>query len=180
MRTLRTDSSSNTVSLDCSSLDNSNALRILRLIFPDIIIFAASTICFVIIRRRLSFFYRRRIDERSLSTPVTPLSPDSTETNAEKKFWQRLTSILRHARLLLQFLLVGLAAFIYPSIINAMYFLFFLSLVVIWSLAMRLGHKFALARSLLVVYAGIHLLVLYLYQFTFFQDVFEPLSLGSK
>jgi glucan phosphoethanolaminetransferase (alkaline phosphatase superfamily) len=68
----------------------------------------------------------------------------------------------------------------YPSIINSVYFLFFLALAFIWSLSITFGRKYILARALLVIYTGIHLLIFYLYQFGFFQDVLQPLSLWSK
>jgi hypothetical protein len=53
-------------------------------------------------------------------------------------------------------------------------------LAFIWSLSIKLGRKYTLARAILVIYAGIHLLIFYLYQFGFFQNGLEPLSLWSK
>jgi len=150
------------------SLDNSNAIRILRLIFPDIIILAVSTICFVTIRRTI------------LSSTVSSAANNNNDTEGQKQLWPRLLSILRRIRLFIQFAIVGFAAFVYPSIINSIYFIFFLTLAFIWSLSAKFGKKYAFARALLVIYTGVHLLVLYLYQFGFFQDVLPPLSLWSK
>lgn len=163
------------------SLDNSNALRILRLIFPDIIIFAASTICFVIIRRLL--IQSRRRQRTDAQTPNPLESSPSTSSSSEGKrrnFWPRILSVIRRIRLFIQYLILGFAAFVYPSILNSIYFLFFLIIAFIWSLSMKFGRKFAFVRALLVLYAGLHLLTYYLYQFTFFQDAFQPLSLLSK
>jgi hypothetical protein len=169
------------------SLDNSNAVRILRLIFPDIIIFAASTICFIIIRRSLLNSKRLERNDLQISTTtttnVTNISPSSTSTNSGTKrnrFWPRILSVIRRIRLLIQFIIVGFAAFLYPSILNSIYFIFFLTIAFLWSLSIKFGRKFALIRALLVVYTGIHLLIFYLYQFTFFQEAFPPLSLLSK
>ncbi|CAF3267963.1 unnamed protein product [Rotaria sp. Silwood2] len=164
----------------CLSLDNSNAIRILRLIFPDIIILAISIICFVIIRRQLLSTRNRETNEPLTSQTISPLTNSSISTTSQTKLWPRLLSILRRARLFLQFVIVGFAAFVYPSIINSIYFIFFLTLAFIWSLSVNFGRKYALARTLLSIYAGVHLLIFYLYQFGFFQDVLQPLSLWSN
>ncbi|CAF3472921.1 unnamed protein product [Rotaria socialis] len=165
-------------------LDNSNALRILRLIFPDIIIFAISTVCCCVIRRRLSLPRHRETNEILPSPTTSPLTTSSastsTDTGSEQKLWPRLLSILRRLRLFVQFVLVGFAAFVYPSIINSVYFIFFLIIVFIWSLSVNFGRKYTSARVLLAIYAGVHLLTFYLYQFEFFQEVLPPLSLWSN
>jgi hypothetical protein len=166
--------------LNSSSLDNSNAIRILRLIFPDIIILAASTICFVIIRRTILLSRRRQTDDQLISSTISPSTASSTSIEDQQRLWPRLLSILKRTRLFIQFAIVGFAAFVYPSIINSVYFIFFLTLAFIWSLSVKFGKKFAFARTLLVIYTGVHLLVLYLYQFGFFQDILPPLSLWSK
>jgi hypothetical protein len=165
------------------SLDNANAIRILRLVFPDIIILAVSIVCIVIIRRTLSSSKRRQLNELQTST-TSNTSPGSNSSAASTKnrrtIWPRLLSIIRRLRLFLQFVIVGFAAFVYPSIINSIYFIFFLIIALIWSFSIKFGRKFAIARALLVVYTGLHLLAFYLYQFAFFQEVLPPLSLWSK
>ncbi|CAF1201689.1 unnamed protein product [Rotaria sp. Silwood1] len=161
-------------------LDNSNAKRILRLIFPDIIILAISIICFVLLRRQLISIRSREIDDHPTPTVISPLTDSSISTTNQMKLWPRLLSIIRRARLFLQFVIVGFAAFVYPSIINSIYFIFFLTLAFIWSLSVHFGKKYALARTLLSIYAGVHLLTFYLYQFGFFQDILQPLSLWSN
>ncbi|CAF4702929.1 unnamed protein product [Rotaria sp. Silwood1] len=166
-------------------LDNSNAIRILRLIFPDIIIFAISTICFFTIRRTLIILRRRQRNEiqTSITSDTINISPSidsSTSTTTKRNSWPRLLSIVRRIRLFIQFIIVGFAAFVYPSIINSIYFIFFLIIAFLWSLSINFGKKFALVRALLVIYTGLHLLTLYLYQFTFFQEALPPLSLWSN
>jgi hypothetical protein len=111
------------------------------------------------------------------------MSPSANSNNSgvsQKNIWPRLLSVVRRTRLLLQFIIVGFAAFVYPSIINSIYFIFFLTLAFIWSLSIKFGKKYALARALVVIYTGVHLLIFYLYQFGFFQEILEPLSLWSK
>jgi hypothetical protein len=114
------------------------------------------------------------------ATTLPSTNSNSTSSTSLKLIWPRLLSVLRPIRLFLQFVIVGIAAFMYPSIINSIYFVFFLILAFLWSLSIKFGRKYTLARALLVIYTGIHLLIFYLYQFGVFQDVLQPLSLWSK
>jgi hypothetical protein len=146
---------------------------------------AASAICFIIIRRSLIQSKHRERTEIQVSstTTATNASTSSTSTSSltkQRKFWPRILSILRSIRLLIQFVIIGFAAFVYPSIMNSVYFIFFLSIAFLWSLSIKFGRKYALIRALLVVYTGLHLLTFYLYQFGFFQEALPPLSLFSK
>ncbi|CAF1290006.1 unnamed protein product [Adineta steineri] len=166
-------------------LDNSNAIRILRLIFPDIIIFAVATICLVISRRSLRTSRRREVTELQTSstsntTSVSPSSTSSLNIINRKNIWPKLLSVIRRIRLFIQFIIVGFAAFVYPSIINSIYFIFFLVIAFSWSFTIKFGRKYTLIRALLVIYTGMHIILFYLYQFTFFQEVLPPLSLWSN
>ena len=163
-------------------LDQANAIRILRLVFPDIIILAVSTICVVIIRRTLIASRRRQTSELENSQRSTQSAASNSNPNGSKPkaVWPRLLSIVRRARLFSQFVLVGFAAFIYPRFINSVYFLFFLIIAFIWSSSVKFGRKYAVARAFLVIYTGAHLILFYLYQFEFFQRDLPPLSLWSK
>lgn len=163
------------------SLDNSNAVRILRLLFPDLIILATSLICLIIIRRRL-ILSRRHQRQRQVEEIVPSLltSPSTLSERSSPHLWPRFLSIVRRLRLSLQFVLVGVAAFLCPSVLNSMYFLFFLLMSMYSSLSIRFDHRFTRLRSVLLVYTGVHLLLFYLYQFGFFQDVLQPRSFPSK
>lgn len=161
-------------------MDNSNAIRILRLIFPDVIILAVSTICVFVIRYRVVTSRRREVIE-DLATPASPLTISSNSSTAiPRKIWPRLLSLMRRVRLFIQFVVVGFAAIVYPSILNSVYFVFFLTLAFIWSLSVNFGTKYVYARVLLALYAGLHILTFYVYQFGFFQDALHPLSFTSK
>ena len=144
-----------------------------------------STICFIIIRRRLIILRRHQTsDVLSSATSNTVNRLSSTNSNAgivnRTNVLSRLTSIIKRIRLLIQFVIVGLAALFNPSLMNSLYFIFFLSIGFAWSLSIKFGRKFAIIRALFVIYTSIHLLILYLYQFTFFQEALPPLSLWSK
>ncbi len=146
---------------------------------------ATCAIGFIIIRRSLIQAKHRERTEIQTSATTTTANPSlsSTSTSSlvkQKRFWPRVVSIIQSIRLFIQFVIVGFAAFVYPSIINSIYFVFFLLIAFLWSLSIKCGRKFAWLRALLVIYTGLHLLTLYLYQFAFFQDAFPPLSLLSK
>lgn len=146
------------------------------------IIFAVSTVCVIIIHRSLVASRRRHTIEieNSVRANLSSASNSNSNVGKAKAVWPRLLSIVRRARLFVQFALVGFAAFIYPSFINSVYFLFFLIIAFIWSASVKFGRKFAIARAALVIYTGVHLFIFYLYQFEFFQNELSPLSLWSN
>ncbi|CAF4115196.1 unnamed protein product [Rotaria sp. Silwood2] len=161
-------------------LDNSNAIRIFRLIFLDIVIFAISIIDFFVIQCTLISIRRRQTSITSNTTNRSSSMNSSNSTLKKINKWSRLLSIVRFMCLFIQFIIVGFAAFVYPSILNSIYFIFFLMITFLWSLSIEFDKRFALIRALLVIYTGIHLFTLYIYQFTFFQEAFVPLSLWSN
>ena len=69
---------------------------------------------------------------------------------------------------------------IYPSVISAVYFVSFLFLATWLSSYKTLGRKFAGFRIFLLVYSGLHLLLLHLYQFQFFQEFVPYDSLYAR
>lgn len=72
------------------------------------------------------------------------------------------------------------AAVILPSILTGIYFLLLLAIGVVWST----NHSFPLlvhwSKLLTLLYSGIHLFVMYIYQFYAFQDEFAPDSKWIK
>ena len=61
-----------------------------------------------------------------------------------------------------------------------MYFLVFLVLGVMWASYQSLGNRFSYFRIMLLLYAGCHILILYLYQFQFFQDALPKDDLVAR
>ena len=77
--------------------------------------------------------------------------------------------------------LLSCAGIMHPSLISFVYFFLFCSIMTLWS---RL-HTFsdtAILRLLLAVqvYTATHLVVLYLYQFQFLQNMLPPDSLAAR
>ena len=71
-----------------------------------------------------------------------------------------------------------------PSLSSAIYFIIFLILGTMWAChkAFRLRRKkaFAYLRFTLMVYSGVHVVTLYMYQFQFFQTSLPPESLLAR
>lgn len=75
-------------------------------------------------------------------------------------------------------LMLLLAGIMQPNVLSSVYFLIFIILGVCWAFHL-LEHvmkntSFILIKIILTVYAGLHVLVLYMYQFPFFQEILEP------
>ncbi|ESO89783.1 hypothetical protein LOTGIDRAFT_124598, partial [Lottia gigantea] len=66
--------------------------------------------------------------------------------------------------------LIGASGIILPSVLSAVYFVSFLTIATLWALYYSMGRKFAFYRGFLLIFSGLHILTLHLYQFQFFQD----------
>ncbi|CAF3499416.1 unnamed protein product [Rotaria sp. Silwood1] len=135
-------------------LDTFSDIRILCVIFPDIVIFIVSTICFVIIQYSLYNSRSSQSNDFQTSTisHTTNISSSNSSTTIinRNNHWSRLLSEVRHIRLFIEFIIVGFTAFVKPSLINSIYFILFLIIAFMWSLSVEFGRKFALIRALLV------------------------------
>ena len=135
--------------------------NIIRVVVPDIAMFIVSLVVFILCRK----FIPRQ----------TPNDDDPNLSHAES-FSSVRTRIIQTTvlvNLLGQFLVVLLLAasgIAFPSVISSIYFLTFLGVATWWSCYKSLGRKFAVFRILLLIYSGANLVILYLYQFQFFQE----------
>ncbi len=77
-------------------------------------------------------------------------------------------------------LFLGLSGIAYPSVISSTYLLVFLGVASWWGFYKPLGSKFAVIRIILIIYAGGHMILLYLYQFQFFQEAISPDNFYAK
>ena len=146
--------------------DHVAALDILRIIVPDVVVFALSLSC-VICSRGL-------ID----SSPLRPEEPQrilNVPTNGSP--WDNIMPYL-----IAVMLLVG--GITLPSLPCVIYFVTFLVLATMWAChkAIPSQHScfFKCIRVCLTIYSGCHLVALYLYQFQFFQDVLPPDHLVAR
>ena len=77
-------------------------------------------------------------------------------------------------------LLLALAGIALPSLLSATYFLSFLVIATWWGCYRSLGNRFAVFRIVLLVYSALHLVLLYLYQFQFFQEALDPANFYAR
>ena len=137
-------------------LEPNDIVNILRNTVPDIGIFISSLIFLISFKKLL---------------PAPDCEADSSPVA------QKRTPLTTMRRLVGNFFVVFMLAasgIAYPSILSAVYFVLFL-MVVTWLSCLRtLGARFAILRCVLLVYCGIHMILLYLYQFKFFQSSLPP------
>ena len=87
--------------------------------------------------------------------------------------WKKLCDVLTT-------LLFGFSGVMVPSLLTSVYFLSFLFICTWWGCFRTIGDKFAKFRIVMLFYSGLHLLVLYLYQFQFFQEILIPDSFYAR
>ena len=108
--------------------------------------------------------------------------------------WETARELLRQHRPVYQhtesfFILIGelfmtallaLSGIAAPCVLSSVYFLSFLSISTWWACYQKLGKRFQFLRVGLLVYAGLHLIVEYLYQMQFFQEYIHPDTLLAR
>ncbi|XP_074617953.1 piezo-type mechanosensitive ion channel component 1-like isoform X1 [Acropora palmata] len=148
-----------------SRFDGVPAIEVFRIIAPDVIVMAVAIICIV--------FYRGLIG----ISPLPPNTPRHFKMPSDSTTWDNVMPYFIAVMLLI-------AGIMLPSLASAIYFIIFLILGTMWAChkAFRLRRKkaFAYLRFTLMVYSGLHLVTLYLYQFQFFQASLPPEHLLAR
>lgn len=148
-----------------SRFDGVPALDVFRIIAPDVVVIAVSITCVVCSRGLID------------STPLRPQTPQHIKISTDSSTWDNVMPYF-----IAVMLLVG--GIMLPSLASAIYFVMFLILGTMWAChkAVRLRRKraFAYVRFGLMVYSGLHVLILYMYQFQFFQRYLPPESLLAR
>lgn len=145
--------------------DGVPAIEVFRIIAPDVIVMAVAIICIV--------FYRGLIGV----SPLPPNTPRHFRMPSDSTTWDNVMPYFIAVMLLI-------AGIMLPSLASAIYFIIFLILGTMWAChkAFRLRRKkaFAYLRFTLMIYSGLHLVTLYLYQFQFFQASLPPEHLLAR
>lgn len=154
--------------LNSFRFDNCAVKDIIRLLAPDVIVFICSLIAV--------------LSARHLTVPMEPYSSDLMQATSEPI----TTSTSRFEYILPIFgaLLLLLAGIIQPNLLSSIYFIFFLVFGICWAFHL-LDHikrhsSFFFLKILLTVYTGLHVLVLYMFQFPFFQKVLDPTTFLAR
>ena len=147
-------------SLLFSRLEANDVVNIIRIVVPDIGMFIMSLVILIICKK----FIPRE---------APPLS-SIQQSSLRRRVVEGTYTLVYNVGEFLVVLFMGLSGIAYPSVISSIYFLAFLAVATWWACYKTLGSKFAVLRVVLILYAGAHLLLLYLYQFQFFQDALSP------
>ena len=136
--------------------------NIIRVVVPDIAMFIVSLVVFILCRK---FIPRQTQDN-----PDDPGLSYADSFSSVKTRIIQTTVIVNVIGQFLVVLLLAASGIAYPSVISSVYFLTFLGVAIWWSCYKSVGRKFAVFRILLLIYSGAHMVLLYLYQFQFFQE----------
>ncbi|XP_041455408.1 piezo-type mechanosensitive ion channel component 1-like isoform X4 [Lytechinus variegatus] len=143
-------------------LDDLNGINIARLVVPDVILLVVSVMVF------LSCKY-------ILTPPQTTQSESSEHGESLSPVMERRprrTSVvvegLRSCNIMI---FCALSGIILPSAISAVYFVSFLVVVTWWSFYQSWGRVFKSIELLWLIYSGAHVIILYIVQFQFFQEL---------
>lgn len=149
-----------------SRLDNTPVVDVVRLVVPDVAVFIVALLVFIICHVVLK---KEAAQQQDLPT-----------TQVIRTRRPRVNFVIAFFGEFLLSLLIGASGIILPSVLNAVYFLTFLVVGTVWACYRKLGRKFAGFRVFLLVYTGLHILLLHLYQFEFFQDFLPPDDLIAR
>ncbi|CAM1300366.1 Uncharacterised protein PB.3432, partial [Pycnogonum litorale] len=75
---------------------------------------------------------------------------------------------------------IAAAAIIHPSVTSAIYFLSFIAVTTWWACYKKLGFVYAILRIFLLIYSGLHFVVLYLYQLPYSQHILRVNTLYAR
>ncbi|XP_072051967.1 piezo-type mechanosensitive ion channel component 2-like [Amphiura filiformis] len=143
-------------------LDNLPISTLCRLIVPDIMVCITAIVVYIICRILILRQNDVITTERSISRTT------------KRKHLHQTTIIIQGVQNAMTVCLCAVAGVILPSAISAVYFLSFLIIITWWSLYKSWGSKFNLWMLGWLMYSGTHVILLYLYQFQFFQEILPP------
>ena len=138
---------------------------ILRTILPDVVAFIGSLATFIVCYKGLA-----------------GRAPDEEELFDTSRTWtkRRQAAVFSTLGNLLVALLLAASGIMHPSLLSSVYFVAFVAMATWWSCYRTFGNKFGVVRVLLLAYSGVHLVVLYLYQFQTAQWMLDHESLLAR
>ena len=138
---------------------------ILRTVLPDVIAFIMSLATFIVCYKGLA-----------------GRAPDEEELLDTSRTWtkRRQAAVFSTLGNLLVALLLAASGIMHPSLLSSVYFVAFVAMATWWSCYRTFGNKFGVVRVLLLVYSGLHLVALYLYQFQTAQWMLDHESLLAR
>lgn len=139
-------------------LDGVPFIHILRLVVLDVVVLAVAILVFIVCYK---------VFNPSRDTL-------SSEDVTRRRRASRLHNFLLFVGKFIDVLFLAACGIIVPSLASAAYFLSFLYIATWWSLYRGLGKKFSIFRICVLIWSGLHLLFLHLYQMQLFQEDWFP------
>ncbi|TKR60797.1 hypothetical protein L596_027989 [Steinernema carpocapsae] len=154
------------------NIRQANSLLIVRIFFPEVIVLTACCILLL----RVKFQKTQKFSEESVSD--VPSQSEIDEQEEWKQFLsnQKLRSYLDHAQNVLTCVLCAVSGCIFPSILNAVYFVTFVFIATSWAFHRRTLTQRMCSHTCrwLLPYMAFHLILLYAFQFPFIQRFIIP------
>lgn len=152
--------------------DGVKVIDAIRLLAPDVVIFATSLVTLLSTRNT-----HAAIDDQF--DDVDGISP-STATHTQSNGFYYVEDVLP-VFVALMLLLAGITQ---PNLLSSIYFLTFLVLGICWafhfSSHIQKSYTYFCLKVLLLMYSGLHILLLYLYQMSFMQKFVHPQELVPR
>lgn len=145
-------------------LDGVPFIHILRLVVLDVVVLAVAILVFIVCYKVFS------PSRDTLSSEDVP----SLQSITRRRRASRLHNFLLFVGKFIDVLFLAACGIIVPSLASAAYFLSFLYIATWWSLYRGLGKKFSIFRICVLIWSGLHLLFLHLYQTQLFQEDWFP------
>ncbi|XP_014677335.1 PREDICTED: piezo-type mechanosensitive ion channel component 1-like [Priapulus caudatus] len=149
-------------------LDRGSALDLIRLIGPDILMAVVGIVVLVICQKAPVPDITQFEEEVQEAEGVT--GGEGGEEKGRSSAKETAASALQYIADVTFVFFLAACGIVYPSGLSAVYFLAFLGIATWWACFRSLGRVFVTLRLVLLLYAALHLLLLHLYQFQFFQE----------
>ena len=146
-------------------MDGVPIIHILRLVVLDVIVLATAILVFIVCYKVFS---------PSRDTLTSDDLPSVQQSFTRRRRSNKLHNFLLFVGKFIDVLFLAACGIIVPSLASAAYFLSFLFIATWWSFYRGLGQKFAIFRICVLVWSGIHLAFLHLYQMQLFQEDWFP------
>nr|XP_054771340.1 piezo-type mechanosensitive ion channel component 2-like [Lytechinus pictus] len=143
-------------------LDDLNGINVARLVVPDVILLVVSVMVFLSCKYILT---PPQTTQSASAEHGEPLSP------VMERRPRRTSVVVEGLRSCNIMIFCALSGIILPSAISAVYFVSFLVVVTWWSFYQSWGRVFKSIELLWLIYSGAHVIILYIVQFQFFQEL---------
>ena len=160
--------------IDCRVNADVDAVNAVRIILPDVGVFAVLTAVYICCQVLLQ---HSNVDTSDTSGAAVPLTHD---THSESFLTHDRRRLFEYGVLIADFagnfaivITLGAVGIATPSILNGVYFIVFLIVVSLWSCSVKLGHWFSVLRVAILIFVAAHLVAIHLSQFEFFQLLWQ-------